>query len=383
MSTTSSVSEAALGQVRSSADRDWDPPLQPPMMKQVLIASIVPIITTASDPSRLPDLPRLAVGIYAANVSNSENTSFAGVELIAKKRRGGTVVDITFEEQGGKRFTFNGIPLRRMVARGSAWGAAKLRRECYALKMGANSGPSISQWFRMVMEKHPMHGRVTAGNFLMCPASDGSVVLKLLTQERVYSDVRLPLTVGTPPRIIKPGRYLMLKGDRDKFDNLVYMKVGVSGDAPGSQTADLIFYHKNGEKYIINNLRLASPPLPLIDVLGKDREDRCFGLNRGHRQPLGSNRAEFERVHRTFGEDLKDFWECNSFICVVDEYSIVVTFPDIQAGLVRMKEVSLLLDSGNLHMLGDIVIREGKRELEDDDDDGHLTQPESNRSRLA
>ncbi|KAF4701131.1 hypothetical protein FOZ63_004942 [Perkinsus olseni] len=320
-------------------------------------------------------------------MSSSENTSFGGIELGAGRGpRGGTVVDITFEEKGGQRFTFNEIPLRRIPvnAGGAAW---QLQEECYALQDAENGDLSVSEWFRIVMKNHPMHRRVTASNFLICPAGGDSVVLKFLVKREVYSDVKLTHALRSRVRRIEPGRYLMLKNDSNRFENLVNMEVHVTGDALGKRAADLIFFHRIGDKYVVRNMHLTSlrPWSRLIPVLGTDIDDRCYGFDDRSQSLWSSSKIEvsdqFACLRTEFGGDLKALRKHNAAICVIDEYSIVFKFLNARTGPIRIREVSLLLDFGNLHMLGDTVIRKGKRGGEDYDDE--LTPPESKRSRHA
>ncbi|KAF4742162.1 hypothetical protein FOZ62_023952 [Perkinsus olseni] len=200
-----------------------------------------------------------------------------------------------------------------------------------------------------------MHRLVTASNFPICPAGSDSVVLKFLAKRGVYFDVRLPLTVPEDGfGKIKPGRYLMLKNGSNRFENLVDMEVDIAEEALGKQTADLIFSHKNGEKFIINHLNLTRGHRSsrLASGLGKDIEDRCFGLDRGGRI-LGSKIEKFKCISKAFGGDLQTLRGRNAAICVIDDYSIIFTFPDTRTGPIRIREVNLLLDFGNLHMLGD------------------------------
>ncbi|KAF4648253.1 hypothetical protein FOL46_003144, partial [Perkinsus olseni] len=310
-------------------------------MKQVLITSIVSIIATASKPPRRSEPPRLELGTYAANVSSSANTSFGGIELRARMGlKGGTVVDITFEEEGGQRFTFNEIPLRRVPVSWSG-AAEQLQEECYALGHATNGDLSVSEWFRMVMNNHPIHRPVTASNFLICPAGVDSVVLKFIVKRGVYSDVRLPHTSRSHIRRIEPGRYLMFKSDSNRFENLVNMEVHVTGDALGKRAADLIFSHRIGEKCVIRNIHLTSlrPWSRLIPVLGTDIHDRCYGFDDRSQSLWSSSKIEvsdqFACLRTEFGGDLKALRKHNAAICVIDEYSIVFKFLNAQTGPIR------------------------------------------------
>ncbi|KAF4740584.1 hypothetical protein FOZ62_017265, partial [Perkinsus olseni] len=229
---------------------------------------------------------------------------------------GGTVIDITFEEKSGQRFTFYEIPLRRIPA--SASGAAwQLRNECYALKDTTNGDLSAAEWFRMVMENHPMHRLVTASNFPICPAGGDSVVLKFLAKTGVYFDVKLPHILRSHVRRIEPGRYLMLKNGSSGFENLVDMEVDVTGNALGKRAADLVFFHKNGEKCVIRNMHLTSlrPRSRLIPVLGTD--DRCYALD--DRSLWSSSKIEvsdqFACLRTEFGGDLQTLRGRNAAIC--------------------------------------------------------------------
>ncbi|KAF4706049.1 hypothetical protein FOZ63_028872 [Perkinsus olseni] len=303
------------------------------------------------------ELP-LDFGTYEMEGRSVVDSSLAGMKMEVKQsQRMGTAVNFTFEHDNGAKYHTDDMRVLRVTA-GSRAGHTHVPASCYYVN--SRNGHKAGESFREAIRPFLGLQWVRMRNIYVCPSSKNRVKVKLKQENETFADLMLVQTVqGVGKKeLITPGRYLKVVAQAKRFEQLVDMEIKVSKGAPGKQTANITFHHREEGAYPLYNL-------PLLTYLkGATQSDeyrrRCYGM-KDSKSKLSKMRTEqFAAVAAAFWKDLAGLVHSSAMVGVEGKDSISLKFSAHMGRVAEYETVNLVLDAANLQMFADTAIRESQ-----------------------